>query len=169
MHAYVRRGTWFNNPGPTQWCQLRRESLSQPQNIMYDKRVVRGSNYSHMHMQAVSSHVCLYSVFSCICFHKKKSFQCVTEVEIGTGFSARSRPISKNPPQIPTKPDKKKISPDSRNSRFLPLAVLKLKLISVLAVTQIHTSTHSTFYFDININSLVLICSLFINNFQADF
>lgn len=32
----------------------RREQQSQPQNIMYDKRVVRGSNYSHMHMQPVS-------------------------------------------------------------------------------------------------------------------
>lgn len=31
-----------------------RESQSHPQNIMYDKRVVRGSNYSHIHMQAVS-------------------------------------------------------------------------------------------------------------------
>ncbi|XP_031620238.1 radial spoke head protein 3 homolog B isoform X1 [Contarinia nasturtii] len=30
----------------------RGESPSQPQNIMYDKRVVRGSNYSHIHMQA---------------------------------------------------------------------------------------------------------------------
>ncbi|XP_055322463.1 radial spoke head protein 3 homolog B isoform X2 [Sitodiplosis mosellana] len=29
-----------------------RESQSHPQNIMYDKRVVRGSNYSHIHMQA---------------------------------------------------------------------------------------------------------------------
>lgn len=44
----------------------RRESLSQPQNIMYDKRVVRGSNYSHIHMQAVSSTKSVYTVFLCI-------------------------------------------------------------------------------------------------------
>lgn len=40
---------------PNNW--LHRESHPQPQNIMYDKRVVRGSNYSHIHMQAVSEYI----------------------------------------------------------------------------------------------------------------
>lgn len=33
---------------------LNRGTQSQPQNIMYDKRVIRGSNYSQPHMQVVS-------------------------------------------------------------------------------------------------------------------
>lgn len=41
----------------------RGESQSQPQNIMYDKRVVRGSNYSHIHMQAVSEDISKFLTF----------------------------------------------------------------------------------------------------------
>lgn len=60
-------------------CLLHRESLSQPQNIMYDKRVVRGSNYSQAHMQAVSiwnyidvqSHIDIVSLMSSYMSHFK--------------------------------------------------------------------------------------------------
>lgn len=102
MHACVRacgpylfgHVTWFINPFTLTFrrrqrttkidvkhtytrAHTRRESLSQPQNIMYDKRVVRGSNYSHMHMQAVSSAMSAHTVFLCIRKFIYFSFRCI--------------------------------------------------------------------------------------------
>lgn len=54
---------WFPVKKQQMMSHTRRESLSQPQNIMYDKRVVRGSNYSHMHMQPVSSDTSLFNEY----------------------------------------------------------------------------------------------------------